>query len=454
MIAEFTRYRRLYFTLVIPIFATVVADCVSAQTSSEADRSLAENSARIKTDAITWLNTRTPYIEGISSQIWHNPEIAHHEFETSDLLINESLRAGFSVDRGVAGLPTAFVASYGSGSPKIGIVALLDALPGMSQNSDLLKREPLNANAPGHGCGHNLICAADLGAVLAVKHAITEFKLSGTIIFFGAPAEEIYHGGVYMVREGVFDQLDALLFWHPSSVTTVISQSGLAMNSIRYLFKGLASDATDAAHLGRNALSAVEDFTSKIRELKRDFPQHTVVNHVVTEGGRIPSVVPERAEAWYFIHARDRETVSAVTAMITERAERAARKSETALEVQFLSGANEWLINGELANLLHNNLAAATEPKYSESELGHAKRLQLSFNQHGKQPMFRGVLPSAMGSEPVHISDDTADASWIIPRGGFLVACFPEGVASHTWQWTSAAKSSVAHRGPCALHQS
>ncbi|HEY7696993.1 MAG TPA: M20/M25/M40 family metallo-hydrolase, partial [Vicinamibacteria bacterium] len=228
--------------------------------------------------ALEWVAKNESYLVRVADDLHARAEPAHHEVQTSSYLQAELRRAGFAVQSGVAGLPTAFVASFGRGKPVLGIVALLDALPGVE--------------GAWHGCGHNLIGAADLGAALAVKEALTSHSIQGTIRFYGAPAEEIYHGGVYMVREGLFDDLDALLFWHPSSVTTVIGRSGLAMDSVRYVFRGLASDATDAPGKGRNAVSAAYELS---RRASSDWPAGAVVNHVLLEGGEIPSVVPERA---------------------------------------------------------------------------------------------------------------------------------------------------------------
>ena len=232
----------------------------------------AEGSPR--TTARDWLAANEPYLVEIADALWEIPEPGHHEVLTSEYLQGELARAGFSVETGLAGLPTAFVASYGSGRPVIGIVALMDALPGLSQEKFAIERQPVtayNGSHAGHGCGHNLIGAADLGAALAVRHAIETDELEGTIRFFGAPAEEIYHGGVYMVKDGVFDDLDALLFWHPSAVTTVISRSGLAMDSVRFVFRGRASDATDAASKGINALTAAYRFADAVA-LSRGLP--------------------------------------------------------------------------------------------------------------------------------------------------------------------------------------
>ncbi len=398
-----------------------------------------------QTAAGDWLVANERYLVEAADALWAIPEPAHEEVQTSEYLQGELSKAGFAVDSGVAGLPTAFVASYGSGRPVIGIVALMDALPGLSQEKFATERRPIVEGEAGHGCGHNLIGAADLGAALALQHAIDTENLEGTIRFYGAPAEEIYHGGVYMVRAGLFDDLDALLFWHPSAVTTVISRSGLAMDSVRFVFRGRASDATDAAKKGVNALSAAYRLAEAVDE--ESWPSDAVVNHVLVEGGTIPSIVPERATQWLFIHGRNRKSVEALRARIDAIADGVARASGTKLEVQLLSSASEWLINRELGNLLHRSLNEEVPARYTEDEIAFANELRTEFNPTDADTFFTSVIPPAYTDDPVPISDDTAEASWVAPRGGFLVACFPADIPSHSWQWASSASSAFAHKG-------
>ncbi|GMR24160.1 MAG: M20 family metallopeptidase [Acidobacteriota bacterium] len=406
----------------------------------------AEGSPR--TTARDWLAANESYLVEVADALWEIPEPGHQEVQTSEYLRGELARAGFSIDTGLAGLPTAFVASYGSGRPVIGIVALMDALPGLSQEKFATERRPVALGQAGHGCGHNLIGAADLGAALAIRHAIETDGLEGTIRFFGAPAEEIYHGGVYMVRDGIFDDLDALLFWHPSAVSTVISRSGLAMDSLRFVFRGRASDATDAATKGVNALTAAYRFADAVAG--QSWPPYTVVNHVLIEGGTIPSIVPERATQWFFVHAPDRETVDELRG----RLETLARDTDVGVEVQILSSTRAWLINRELGNLLDRYLQEDDPIAYTDDEVALARALQTEFaasdgkgEGESNDAFFTAVLPPVYTDEPVMISDDTAEAGWVTPRGGFLVACFPAGVPSHSWQWASSASSSFAHKG-------
>jgi len=394
---------------------------------------------------LDWLAANEPYVTEVADTLWTSPEPAHHEFGTSDLLVGELERAGFRVQRGLADLPTSFVASYGSGRPVIGIVALLDALPGLSQAAFSASRQPVAAGDAGHGCGHHLICAADLGAALAVGHELRSRALPGTIVLVGAPAEEIYHGGVYMVRAGVFDDMDVVLFWHPSTVTMAIGRSGLAMRSVRYRFSGRPSDGTDAGALGINALESAERLVHDVAQMT--FPDTTVVNHVISRGGGIPSVVPESGEVWYFVHAPELPVVDAVLERIEEAARRAAAETGAALEVHILSSTRHWLINERLAARLHRELERAPAMSYSEAERALAGEMQRSFGQPDVQPFVEGILPLELSDRPVPISDDTAEASWVRPRGGFLVTSYPAGIASHTWQWTALGTSTLAHKG-------
>jgi aminobenzoyl-glutamate utilization protein B len=348
--------------------------------------------------ALDWIARNESYLVRVADDLHSRAEPAHQEIQTSSYLQAELRRAGFEVEGGVAGLPTAFVASFGAGKPVVGIVALLDALPG--------------AEGAWHGCGHHLIGAADLGAVIAIQKALATHSLPGTVRLYGAPAEEIYHGGVYMVREGLFHDLDALLFWHPSSVTTVIGRSGLAMDSVRYVFHGRASDATDAPEKGRNALLAAYALS---RKAGSDWPEGSVVNHVLLEGGSIPSVVPERSTVWYFLHARDRAEVESIRGRMTALAAESAGETGTSVEEQILSSTGSWLINRTLAELLQQDLGES--------------------------------LPLSFGDDPVPISDDTAEASWVAPRGGFLVQAFAPGTPSHSREWADSATSELAHQG-------
>ena len=261
----------------------------------------------------------------------------------------------------------------------------------------------------GTGVGIILICAADLGAAMAIKREIEARSLPGTIVLVGAPAEEIYHGGVYLVRAGVFDDMDAVLFWHPSTVTMAIGRSGLAMSSVRYRFTGRPSDATDASALGINALSGVEQLVHDVAQMQ--FPDGAVVNHVISRGGGIPSVVPEVGEAWYFVHAPNIDVVHAILERVEAAADRAADATGATLDVQLLSSTRRWRINERLASLLHRHLEGGEAVvTYTDSERVLAAEMQRSFGQLTAQPFVEGVLPLDISDEPVPISDDSAEA--------------------------------------------
>lgn len=421
--------------------ALAIAACVSSALPAVA-------TAEVSATALAWLEDAEPLLQTTATFLWEHAEPAHREVRTAAYLTETLTEAGFEVETGVAGLPTAFVASYGDGEPVIGIVALLDALPGLSQQRAVSERTPLEDLDAGHGCGHHLIMAADLLAAIALAKGMAAHELTGTVRLYGAPAEEIYHGGVFMARAGVFDDADTLLFWHPSSVTSVIARSGLAMDSVRYVYEGLASDATDAADKGRSALAAARAFLDAIDDARPLLPETAVINAVLLEGGLVPSIVPERATAWLFVHDRDRPAVGELRARVDALAGEAARRSATHLTIQHLSATRDWLVNKRLAEALQPRLERVTAEPYRTSELAFAESLRSAFaDDAGGETFFTGSLPLAFGDVPVSISDDTADASWIAPRAGFLIAAYPAGIPSHTWQWTAAGLSDFALEG-------
>jgi aminobenzoyl-glutamate utilization protein B len=400
-----------------------------------------------ETAALSWIENQEGEITALSDKLWEQAETAHEEARTVKLLTSRLEEDGFEIQTGVAHLPTAFVARRGTGRPVIGIVALLDALPGLSQEAEALERRPLTVDAPGHGCGHHLIAAADTAAALALGKALERSRISGTIKLIGAPAEEIYHGGVFMARAGVFSDLDALLFWHPSTLTTVIGRSGLAMESVKLLFHGLPSDATDAADKGRNALAALERLIAAVETTKARWPAPAIANHVVEPAPGIPSVVPERAAAWYFFHAEDLTGVESIRQQVTELGTRVGIETGTRFELQLLSRTGPWLTNESFSRLLQAVLGRDEEIRYTPEELRLGRSLAATLVPTA-EPVFRSqLLPLEFSDRPVLISDDTAEASWLVPRAGFLIACYPSGLPSHSWQWTAAGKSRFAHRG-------
>ena len=241
--------------------------------------------------ALSWLSLHENELTRASDELWETAEPAHQETATTGFLEAELARGGFTVTRGVAGLPTAFLASYGSGEPVIGLVALLDALPGLSQVQGATARARRADSDAGHGCGHNLIGAADLGAALAIRAAMERHAIPGTLRLYGAP-RRIYHGGVFMVRAGAFDDVDALLFWHPSSVTLAMGRSGLAMDSLRFVFHGRPSDATDAAEKGRNALFASLELARRIEAARTQWPRAPSSTTSSSKGAGCPPSFP------------------------------------------------------------------------------------------------------------------------------------------------------------------
>ncbi|HTE34564.1 MAG TPA: amidohydrolase, partial [Chryseolinea sp.] len=236
----------------------------------------------------------------ISDEIWANAETALKEIKSAKVLADYAELQGFQIKRGVAGMPTAFIAEFGTGKPIIGIMGEYDALPGISQKAQPTK-EALVAGAPGHGCGHNLFGAGSLGAAVAVKELIQQGKLKGTVRFYGTPAEEAVGGKIYMAREGLFSDVDVCLDWHPDVETAANMQSSQAMVDFTVEFKGKAAHAAADPWNGRSALDGVELFLDGVNMLREHVRPSVRMHYVIKAGGDVPNVVPEFASVWMWV---------------------------------------------------------------------------------------------------------------------------------------------------------
>jgi aminobenzoyl-glutamate utilization protein B len=283
------------------------------------------------------IEERRTDLVSLTRELWENPELGLQETESADLLATRLADEGFTVNRGVGGMPTAFVASYGTEGPTIGILGEYDALPGLSQKS-VARKEPVDEGAPGHGCGHNLFGVGSLGAAIAVKEAIERDDVDGTIRYYGCPAEETLVGKVYMARAGVFDGLDAALTWHPSHVSAPWKARSLAMNSIEYSFSGQSAHAADSPESGRSALDAVELMNTGVEFMREHIIDDARIHYSITDGGGAPNVVPAEASVWYFVRAPSRKGVDRITDWLDEVAEGATLMSQTTVDRRFLTG--------------------------------------------------------------------------------------------------------------------
>ena len=368
----------------------------------------------------------------IALNIWDYAEVGFKETKSSILLQNTLKDNGFKVEAGVAGMPTAFVATYGSGKPVIGILAEFDALPGLSQDSSFLKTPVIN-KPNGHGCGHHLFGTGSVATGIAIKMLMDEGKIKGTLKVYGSPAEEGGGGKVYMVREGLFNNVDVVLHWHPSDENLVTYTSALAYRSAKFRFYGISAHASAAPDKGRSALDAVEGMDYLVNMMREHIPQESRIHYVITNGGKAPNVVPDFAEVFYYVRHPERAMVDSLFKRVVKAAEGAAHGTETKMDYEIIDGTHDLLINKTLALNMQSNLEKVGGVTYTADEILFAKKLQASF--FGKIQS----LDSASFIKPLHTdknqgSTDVGDVSYVVPTVGLQTATWVPGTSAHSWQ--------------------
>ncbi len=382
--------------------------------------------------------------------IWEWAELGLQEHRSAKLLADRLERAGFKLTRGVAGMPTAFVAEWGSGRPVIGILAEYDALPGMSQKV-VPRREPLKSGAPGHACGHSALGTAAVGAALAIKEAMQKHNIRGTLRLYGTPAEETGIGKVYMTLAGVFDDLDVCLHWHPSTANGVWDGSSKALVSAKFTFYGLPAHASVSPEAGRSALDAVELMNVGANYMREHLKEDARLHYVIIDGGGAPNVVPPKATVWYFVRADRHEDVEYNFRWLQDVAKGAAMMTRTRLEIQVDTDCHEIIPNRPLSELIHRNMVRLGPPRFTEEEKLFARRLQeplvREFGKQFPQALHEGVDPLEPNPKPSKGSTDVGDISWHVPTGGFRTACMPVGSPGHSWQNVAAIGSSIGEKG-------
>ncbi len=419
-------------------------------------------SEKAKEVAFGWISENESRIIEISDKIWEYAELGLIEYKSSKLLADTLEKAGFRVERGVAGMPTAFVATYGSGRPVIGIMGEYDALPGLSQKAVPWK-EPIEEGAPGHGCGHNIHGTSGMAAAIAVRIAMEEAGLKGTIKFFGTPAEENASGKVFMVRDGVFKGVDAVISHHPGSMNAATLKSSLANNSVKFHFHGISSHAAGSPERGRSALDAVELMNIGVNYLREHVIQEARIHYVIEKGGEQPNVVPAYARSWYYIRAPEREQVEAITKRILDIAKGAALMTGTKLEVQMIDGLYNVIPNRVLSELIVKNMREIGAPEYSDEEMEFAKEISKSIPPEQKREALRKSkrpdweklvdvlidtsIPDPWGEgEVMHGSTDVADISWQAPTKEFSTASWVLGTPGHSWQVVAQSGMGIGHK--------
>ena len=403
----------------------------------------------------------------LAKAIWDHPEIALQETVAANLLADEMAQAGFTVERGVGQLPTAFVASWGSGKPIIGILGEYDALPGLSQQITT-EIAAIQQGGPGHGCGHNLFGVASLGAALALKEVMIAQNLPGTIRFYGCPAEETLVGKTFMAQAGVFDDLDAALAWHPGDTNGVWYGSSLAMNSFKVNFYGVAAHGAAAPHLGRSALDGCMLMDVGVNYLREHIIQEARIHSVITSGGQAPNVVPAFAQIWYFVRAPNRAQVEEIYARVLDIAKGAALMSGTTYDIDFVTGCYEVLPNRVISDLMYEKMQSLSPLTFTAQEIAFASQLQKSFPAGSLEysyamlekstsggyskadltnPLWRQVLPHATTPLVMPGSTEVGDVSQITPTAQLTTCCWPFGTPAHSWQITACSGSAIGFKG-------
>jgi aminobenzoyl-glutamate utilization protein B len=381
----------------------------------------------------------------MAQQIWEWAEVGYKEQRSAKLLADALAQAGFKVQRGVAEIPTAFVATIGSGSPVIGIMGEYDALPGLSQEAvPFRKLRP--GTSSGHGCGHHLFGVAALAACRALGEQVQAGKLKGTLRFYGCPAEEGGSARAFMVRAGLFKDCDVVLHWHPGSRNAAGYRSNLARLAAKFRFHGQSAHAAGAPHLGRSALDAVELTNHAAQLLREHVPQTTRIHHVITDGGGgAPNVVPEFAEVFYYVRHPDASMARQVYERLLRCAQAGALATDTKLEVAYLGGVVQIVPNDALARLALKHLTRLNDLRYDDTEKQFALRLQESLLDKLPLDAIREV-DDATGRDN-YGSTDVSDVSWVAATGGFTTACWVPGTPGHSWQAVACGGTTIGKKG-------
>jgi aminobenzoyl-glutamate utilization protein B len=398
-----------------------------------------------KKKIIQSLQTKSKNYEQIAQKIWSFAELGYKE-QKSSLLLQETLKqAGFSIRPGVAGIPTAFVATYGSGGPVIGILGEYDALPGLSQDSIPTKRSL--GSVAGHACGHHLFGTGSAAAAIAVKDWLKESGQKGTIQFFGCPAEEGGSGKVYMAREGLFNQVDAVLHWHPNDINSTSNTSSLANKTGKFRFYGLSSHAAASPERGRSALDAVEAMDFMANMMREHVPSSTRIHYVITNGGKAPNIVPDYAEVYYYVRSPQREVVEDVWNRLEKAAEGAALGTGTRFELEVIGGVYELLPNDALAKVLDQNLVSIGGYVLTAQEKAFAKQLQETIGMRKADLNLTNITNPGLPDPLSNGSTDVGDISWLVPTIGLVTATWVPGTSAHSWQAVASGGTSIGTQG-------
>ena len=394
---------------------------------------------------ITGIDDRFQQNREIALSIWEFAELGYLE-EKSTALLQETLRAeGFRMKPGVAGIPTAFIAEAGSGKPVIAVLAEFDALPGITQTASPV-REEIPGKAGGQACGHHLFGVASVSAAIVIKQWLNDNNIKGTIRVYGTPAEEGGSGKVYMVRDGLFDDVDAVLSWHPGDVNRATATPTLANRSARFNFHGVSAHAAGAPEKARSALDGVEAFNYMINMMREHVPQETRIHYVITSGGEAPNVVPDYAQVYYYVRHPDAAMVRDIWGRVEAAARGAAAGTGTSVDWEIMHGNLSLLPNKLIAGLMQKNMESLGGISYNDEEQDFAETIYPTltnpdFELGSEKTVLETDTSISMGST------DVGDISWNVPTAEFTTATWVPGTPAHSWQAIAAGGTNIGIKG-------
>ena len=383
--------------------------------------------------------------ENVAMDIWDLAEVGYQEYKSSEILINVLKKNGFKITTGVADIPTAFIAEYSNGGPIIGILGEYDALPGVMQTASPFK-ETRSDRIAGHACGHHMFGAASAWAAVTIKEWIEKTNTPGTIRFYGTPAEEGGSGKVYMVREGLFNDVDVALHWHPGSVNHANPRTSNSNKSAKFTFNGISAHAAGSPDKGRSALDGVESMNMMVNLMREHIPQESRIHYVITKGGLAPNVVPDVAEVYYYIRHPKMQMVNELFERVVKAAEGAAIGTDTSVSYEVMHGNYSLLPNDAIQRIMYEKLTQRGGVSYNQKEQEYAEEIyQTLVSPSGKIGDQENIL--AYRQTHGYGSTDVGDVSWVVPTGGIRIATWVPGTASHSWQAVAIGGTSIGLKG-------
>ncbi|WP_103104331.1 M20 family metallopeptidase [Brevibacillus reuszeri] len=418
------------------------------------------------------IDQKSDLFTNVSDRIWEYAETRFEEFRSAELLCKTLEAEGFTVEKGVAGIETAFIGSYGSGSPVVAILGEYDALSGLSQERGNATHQPIVAGGNGHGCGHNLLGTGSLAAAVAIRHYMEENGIQGTVRYYGCPAEEGGSGKAYMAREGLFNDADFAICWHPQTFNTLMSISSLANYQVYFKFKGKAAHAAAAPHLGRSALDAVELMNIGVNYLREHIIPEARIHYAITNsGGFSPNVVQAEADVLYLIRAPKTHQVEEIYQRVCQIARGAAMMTETAVDIIFDKACSNLIPNQTMERVMYSNFTELGVPEFDQNEKEFARQIRTTIPDSDKnselqmiakvlgakgkgmaeqlkeQELSSILMPLMPAARLMSGSTDVGDVSWIIPTVQCSTTCFAMGTQLHSWQAVAQGGTSIGHKG-------